>query len=56
MSCWQHCTERCAERWPQIMPKSEVTYHYYNHGLGFAFHFYVLDFNGHHTSIRQFEQ
>ncbi|MFQ6628996.1 hypothetical protein Gotur_007297 [Gossypium turneri] len=33
MSCWQHCTERCAERWPQIMPKSEVTYHYYNHGL-----------------------
>ncbi|MBA0611053.1 hypothetical protein Godav_011769 [Gossypium davidsonii] len=22
--------------------KSEVAYHYYNHGLGFAFYFYVL--------------
>ncbi|MBA0606717.1 hypothetical protein Godav_019142 [Gossypium davidsonii] len=27
----------------QIKPKSEVTYHYYNHELGFAFHFYVLE-------------
>ncbi|MFQ6647402.1 hypothetical protein Gotur_020780 [Gossypium turneri] len=24
-------------------PKSEVAYHYYNHGLNFAFHFYVLE-------------
>ncbi|MFQ6647737.1 hypothetical protein Gotur_021561 [Gossypium turneri] len=23
-------------------PKSEVAYHYYNHGLSFVFHFYVL--------------
>ncbi|MFQ6624160.1 hypothetical protein Gotur_003471 [Gossypium turneri] len=26
-----------------LMPKSEVAYHYYNHGLSFAFHFYILE-------------
>ncbi|MFQ6648436.1 hypothetical protein Gotur_021230 [Gossypium turneri] len=41
--CWQHCIERCARRRHQIKPKSEVAYHYYNHGLGFAFHFYVIE-------------
>ncbi|MBA0808910.1 hypothetical protein Gohar_024610 [Gossypium harknessii] len=27
----------------QIKPKSEVAYHYYNHGLDFTFHFYFLE-------------
>ncbi|MBA0767055.1 hypothetical protein Gotri_016020 [Gossypium trilobum] len=43
LPCWQHCTGRCAGRRNQIKPKSEVTYQYYNHRLGFAFHFYVLE-------------
>ncbi|KAG8491259.1 hypothetical protein CXB51_014433 [Gossypium anomalum] len=45
LPCWQHCTGRCAGRRDQIKPKSEVAYHYYNHGLDFAFHFYVLEWN-----------
>ncbi|KAG8486200.1 hypothetical protein CXB51_019501 [Gossypium anomalum] len=32
LPCWQHCTGRCAGRLNQIKPKSEVAYHYYNHG------------------------
>ncbi|MBA0785200.1 hypothetical protein Gotri_027445 [Gossypium trilobum] len=43
LSRWQHCTGRCAGQQNQIKKKLEVAYHYYNHGLGFAFHFYVLE-------------
>ncbi|KAH1046855.1 hypothetical protein J1N35_037639, partial [Gossypium stocksii] len=43
LPCWQHCTGRYVGRWHQIKPKSEVAYHYYNHGLSFTFHFYVLE-------------
>ncbi|KAG8474193.1 hypothetical protein CXB51_034151 [Gossypium anomalum] len=43
LSCWQYCTGRCARRRHQIKPKLEVAYQYYNHGLGFAFHFYVIE-------------
>ncbi|MBA0830010.1 hypothetical protein Goarm_014564 [Gossypium armourianum] len=39
----QHYTGRCVGRHHQIKPKSEVPYHYYNHGLGLTFHFYVLE-------------
>ncbi|KAG8496856.1 hypothetical protein CXB51_008030 [Gossypium anomalum] len=42
---WQHCTGRCAGRRDRIKPKSEYAYHYCNHGHGFAFHFYVLEWN-----------
>ncbi|KAG8480860.1 hypothetical protein CXB51_025489 [Gossypium anomalum] len=41
----QHCTGRCAGRRDRIKPKSEDAYHYCNHGHGFAFHFYVLEWN-----------
>ncbi|KAG8493634.1 hypothetical protein CXB51_011039 [Gossypium anomalum] len=44
-SRWQHCTGRCARRRDRIKPKLEDAYHYYNHGHGFAFHFYVLEWN-----------
>ncbi|MBA0615478.1 hypothetical protein Godav_015609 [Gossypium davidsonii] len=29
----QHCIGRCVGRHHQIKPKSEVPYHYYNHGV-----------------------
>ncbi|MBA0772406.1 hypothetical protein Gotri_007788 [Gossypium trilobum] len=38
--------EMCGRR-HQLKPKSEVAYHYYNHGLDFAFHFYVLEWTTH---------
>ncbi|MBA0724934.1 hypothetical protein Golax_021573, partial [Gossypium laxum] len=47
LPCWQHCTGRCTGQRHQIKPKSYVAYHYYNHGLGFAFHFYVLECTTH---------
>ncbi|KAH1097914.1 hypothetical protein J1N35_014835 [Gossypium stocksii] len=47
LPCWQHCTGRCAGRQNQIKPKSEVTYHYYNHGFSFAFYFYVIEWTTH---------
>ncbi|MBA0866696.1 hypothetical protein Goshw_023491 [Gossypium schwendimanii] len=34
--------EMCG-RHHQIKSKSEVAYHYYNHGLDFTFHFYFLE-------------
>ncbi|MBA0858665.1 hypothetical protein Goshw_029526 [Gossypium schwendimanii] len=34
--------EMC-ERRNQIKPKSEVAYHYNNHGLSFTFYFYVIE-------------
>ncbi|KAG8501453.1 hypothetical protein CXB51_003792 [Gossypium anomalum] len=43
LSCCRHCTGRRVRRRNQIKLKSEVASHYYNHGLGFTFHFYVLE-------------
>ncbi|MBA0726520.1 hypothetical protein Golax_002343 [Gossypium laxum] len=34
--------EMCGRK-NQIKPKSEVAYHYYNHGLDFPFYFYILE-------------
>ncbi|KAG8477259.1 hypothetical protein CXB51_030475 [Gossypium anomalum] len=45
LPCWQHCTGRCAGLRDRIKRKSKVAYHYCNHGHGFAFHFYVLEWN-----------
>ncbi|KAG8493596.1 hypothetical protein CXB51_011785 [Gossypium anomalum] len=39
------CIGRRAGRRHQIKQKLEVAYHYYNHGLGFAFPFYVIEWN-----------